>query len=168
MSRIVLAALFALLGLAGCGGPGAGLGAGLGVIGPSVRHPELSAQQLAAIALRADEVRVQALGLGAERGSAAIFAGPAADLLRRQAVRTLQRHEHFETLVDARAVVHSSATAAGATAVVETSGRQRLVTATGASAWDRFVDQWEYTLRWSGGWRVWQAVDLPPDQWWPA
>ena len=98
---------------------------------------------------------------------AATFAGPAAALLRRDSMREQQRHERIETVVDARTVVHLSAGDAPS-AVVQSSGRQRVVAGAAASRWDSFVDQWAYTLRWSGGWRVWQAVELPPGDWWPA
>lgn len=131
-------------------------------------HPAAARAAIEALALRADELRVDSLGLGAMRDMDAAVAGPAADLLRRNRLRTRRLQEHFETVVDARRVVHWTTTPDEATAVVATSGRQRLVGSAGASAWDNFADQWQYTVRWSGGWRAWFAVELPPDQWWPA
>ena len=130
--------------------------------------PTATAAQVSAIALRADELRVAVAGARAQEAIAGTFGGPAAEELRRDALRHQQLHEHLETQVDARAIVHVSTAVAAPTAVVQTSGRQRLVAGATASGWDSYVDQWLYTLRWAGGWRVWEAVDLPPGEWWPA
>lgn len=127
-----------------------------------------SGAEVAMIALRADGIRVAVGSTGDGASLPAVFAGPAAALLQRQVVRERRLHEHSETQVQVRAVVHWSATGAQAIAVVQDSGRQRLVGRGGASAWDGFVEQWQYTLAWSRGWKVWDAESLPPDQWWRA
>lgn len=121
-----------------------------------------------AVALRADELRVDSLGLGTMADAGGLLIGPAADLLRRNRLRVQRLQEHFETVVDARDVVHWATASGAATAVVATSGRRRLLGPDAVSAWDNFAEQWQYTVRWSAGWRVWSAIELPPAEWWPA
>lgn len=158
-----LVALVLLLTGAGCGGPPARVPtAGLAAV------PTLTAAQVATIALRADQIRVAVGGAGAQEGLAGTFTGPSAQQLWRDVVREQQRHEHLETIIDSRVIVHISTAGAEPVAVVQSTGRQRLVAGTAVSVWDAFEDQWLYTLRWSGGWRVWDAADLPPGEWWPA
>jgi hypothetical protein len=158
------AALLALLLSAGCGWPGLVTAAAV----PAAVHPSPTREQIDAVALRADELRIDSLGLGSLRDAGEVVLGPAAALLRRNHLRTQRLQAHLETVVDARTVVHWSVATGEATAVVATAGRQRLLGAQSASPWDNFADQWQYTIRWNGGWRVWSALDLAPEEWWPA
>ena len=156
--------LLAILLTGGCGWPEAAAGGAVVATG----RPAAVRAAIEALALRADELRVDSLGAGAMPAFAGIVAGPAADLLRRNRLRGQHLQAQLEIAVDTRRVVHWATAADTATAVVATSGRRRLLSAAAVSAWDNFADQWQYTARWSGGWRVFWAIELPPGQWWPA
>lgn len=158
------AVLIAVLLTAGCGWPAVAMRPAAAASG----HPDGARDAIEALALRADELRVDSLGQGAIGDVTGVVAGPAADLLRRNSLRGRHLQEHFEVAVYTRSVVHWASATDQATAVVATSGRQRLVTSANVSAWDNFADQWQYGVRWSGGWHVWSAIELPPAEWWPA
>lgn len=123
---------------------------------------------LEAVARRAYAAYADALATADGSRLTLAFTGQVLEQVRTRAadLRLLRESEQLEPI--AETLVHWSAEPGSGEAVLAVRGRERLVIAGRPTAWDSYVGQWLFAIAWRGGWRVSQATDLPPQDWWPA
>ena len=149
-----------LLLLAACGAPSAA---------PSPPRSQISAAEAEALLIRADDARAGALagsGLGQELSDS--FAAGALKVTRARVKIFRERGQRHQVEPVRRQLVHFSASDGVAEAVLEVRARERSLQAgEPEAAWANTLRQWWARLEpGSGGWRIVEDHDLPPERWW--
>jgi hypothetical protein len=118
------------------------------------------------LGLAADDARAQALARADSAALAGMFAGAALVELETAVTHLSRLHDRVERRLDSRRLVHWSGSPSAPQGVLELSGTSRLVDDARPGGWSQFLEQWEFTLAWTGRWRVAEAIDLAPGTWW--
>ena len=149
-----------LLVMAACGVPAAG---------PSPLRSQLSAAEAEALLVRADDARAGALaGSGPAQELSDSFAAGALKVTRARVKILRERGQRHQSQPVRRQLVHFSVSGGGAEAVLEVRARERsLQSGEPEGAWANTLRQWWARLEpGSGGWRIVEDHDLPPERWW--
>ena len=155
MRRILLVGM--ALAICACSARGAGTAA--------VQAPPLSRSGAEQLMLKADDIKRSVLDGAQVARLAAVFAGPALQMLAAQASTMDARRQKQDERSTARLLVFWDSHAGEA--VLQVTAQRRLVTPDQPDpAWAITVRQWWARIELAdGGWRVSDQHDLPPDQW---
>lgn len=135
---------------------------------PGPDSPKPTGAQLESVAAGAYRAYVDAMSTADGSRLGAVFGGLALSRFQTRAAHLRLLRETQELQPASEGVVHWSARAGGGEAVLDIRGRERLVISGTPTAWDSYVEQWAVTVAWRAGWRVVEAQDLAPTDWWPA
>lgn len=135
---------------------------------PGPDSPKPTRAQLESVAVSAYQAYVDAMSTADGSRLGAAFGGLALSRFQTRVAHLRLLRETQELQPASESVVHWSALIGAGEVVLEIRGRERLVISGTPTAWDSYVDQWSATLAWRAGWRVVEAQDLAPADWWPA